>query len=182
MQFLNQFNISRVQRLAITQCGYWLSDPAQIVRSTLYQTLHRMKDLRTLMLTECGELPFIHALNPDKNPYKVILCPRLEEIIFHTYLWDPSLVEELVGVAEGRALRDAKLSAIKIVSDNADALAEEGFLSLRKHVKRVECRFGYKLPELDILLSYTSIPEGYPRDIKSWISTEVSGSEGTDIG
>ena len=153
MQFLNQFDISRTRWLAITLCGYWPSDPAQITRSTLHRTLYPMEDLRTLVLIRCENLLFIHTLNPDKNPSKVVLCPRLEEIAIYDYFRDTFHVDELVDMAEERALRGAKLSAIKIVSENAAALAEEVFLPLREHVGRVECRFSYQLPELDILPS-----------------------------
>ena len=150
IQYLTQFDISRTQRLAITLHSYRPSDPAQITKSTLYRALNRMEDLRTLMLIRCEILPFIHTLNPDKNPSKAVLCPRLEEIVFYINHQDLLHVDELVYMAKERALRDAKLSAITVV--NIDEVApKKGVFRLRQYVSCVEYKFDDVLPEWDIL-------------------------------
>ena len=147
--FLHQFDISRTRWLTVALCGYQPLDPAQTAESIVYQTLHPMEDLRTLTLIECEDLPFIHTLNPDKNPEKIILCPRLEEIVIHTRLRSTFLSDELVDMARERALRGAKLSAIKIINTTTAKPAEEAFFPLREHVERVEYRFASRVPEWD---------------------------------
>ena len=150
MQSLSKLDILRTRWLVITLCRYWLYDPAQITKSTLYQTLHHMEDLRTLMLVVCENLPFIHTLNPDKNPFKTVLCPRLEEIVLYIEDRDLLHVDELTKMAEERALRGAKLPAITIV--DIDAFVPKKEVSrLRKHVSRVEYRLDDALPEWDTL-------------------------------
>ena len=148
MQYLGQLDISRTRWLVITLCRYWIYVPARITHSTLYRTLHRMEDLRTLMLIRCENLPFIRTLNPDNNPSKVALCPRLEEIIFYIGCRDLLHVDELINMAEERASRGAKLSAIKIF--NTD-LAEEVLYPLREHVSHVEHESYDKPPDWDTI-------------------------------
>ena len=149
IQFLGELDISRTQRLVITLYRHLPYDPAQITKSTLYQTLHRMEDLRTLILIGCEDLPFIHTLNPDKNPSKIVMCPRLEEVVLYTNRQDPLHVDELVDMAEERATRGAKLSAITISIDEVPP--EEEVFRLKKHVSRVEYRFDNVVPEWDTL-------------------------------
>ena len=148
-QFLSKPDISRTRWLTITFCKYWLYDPARITKSTLYRTLHRIEDLRTLTLIGCEDLPFIHALNPNKNPDKIVLCPRLEEIILYVDELDTFHADELVNMVEGRATRGAKLPAITINIDEVPP--EEEVSRLKKHVSRVEYRFDDVLPEWDAL-------------------------------
>lgn len=109
-----------------------------------------MGNLRTLTLIESNNSPFILTLNPDKNPDKVVLCPKLEEItlyIDHSYKFH---INELLSMAEERALRDAKFSAITIVSTDALTPLMEVF-ELRKHVSRVEYKFDNAPPAWDTL-------------------------------
>ena len=148
IQYLGQFDISRTRWLVITLCNYQPPDPAQIEKSSLYRTFHCMEDLRTLMLIRCDNLPFIHTLNPDKNPDKIVLCPRLEEIIIYIGGWDPLHVDELVNMAKERALRGAKLSAVTVVSIDAVVPKEEVF-QLRKYASRVEYKFDNVVPKWD---------------------------------
>ena len=151
-QFLSKLDISRTRWLVITLCRYWLYDPAQITKSTIYRTLHRMEDLRTLILIGCEDLPFIHTLNPDKNPSKIVLCPRLEEIVFYINRQDPLHVDELVDMAKERALGGAELPAITVVSVDAVAPKQDVFW-LKKHVSRVEYKFDGVDPAWDALPS-----------------------------
>ena len=151
-QFLSKLDISRTRWLVTTLCRYWLYDHAQITKSTLYQTLHRMEDLRTLILIGYKDPPFIHTLNPDKNPSKIVLCPRLEEIVFYINRQDPLHVDELVDMAKERALRGAKLPAVTVVSVDAVAPKQDVFW-LKKHVSRVEYKFDGVDPAWDALPS-----------------------------
>jgi len=50
---LDQFDLSRSQRLAITLCHYRPRASAGIETWSVYQTLHTMEDLRTLTLARC---------------------------------------------------------------------------------------------------------------------------------
>ena len=152
IQFLSKLDILRTRWLVITRCRYWLYDPAQTAKSTLYQILHRMEDLRTLIPIGCGDLPFIHTLNPDKNLSKIALCPRLEEIVFYIDRQDPLHVDELVDMTKERALRGAKLPAITVVSVDAVAPKQHVFW-LKKHVSRVGYKFDGVDPAWDALLS-----------------------------
>ena len=148
MQYLGQLDISRTRWLAITLYSYRPSNPAQITKSTLYRTLRRMEDLRTLILIRCEDLPFIHTLNPDNNPSKVVLCPRLEEIIFYIGIRDLLHVDELMNMAEERASRGAKLSTIKIFGTD---LEEEVLYLLREHVSHVDHESYDEPPDWDTL-------------------------------
>jgi hypothetical protein len=109
-----------------------------------------MKDLRTLTLARCNNLIFILPLNPDKNPSKIVACPKLEEIIIYIKRPGQFHVGELLSMAKGRASRGAKLSAITIVSTDALAPTKEVF-QLRKHVSRVEYKFDDASPSWDTL-------------------------------
>ena len=152
IQYLGQFDISRTRWLTITLCSYRPSNPARIAKSRLYRTLHCMEDLRMLTLIQCEYIPFVHALNPNKNPDKVVLCPRLEEIVIYTCLRNPLYADELVDMAEERALRGAKLSAIKLVGVDIVAGSAEGVsLPLSERAKCVEYKFDGTWPEWDTL-------------------------------
>ena len=83
MKSLRQFDISRTRRLAITLSRYRLPNVPSTVTWPNYSTLLRMEDLHTLMLIQCNNPPFIQVLNPNKNPEKVVVCPKLEEIILY---------------------------------------------------------------------------------------------------
>jgi len=76
------------------------------------QFLRRMDDLRTPgpNACECKYPPFIDILDPDKNPFKIVLCPKLEEIVVYVNHLDQSRINELLNLAEGPASRGAKLS------------------------------------------------------------------------
>ena len=148
LQSLAKFDISRSQWLAITLCHYHPHTP--VTEWTLYRTLRSMKDLYTLTLTRCNNLSFILTLNPDKNPDKTVLCPKLKEIILHINCSDQLHFGELLSMTEGRALRGAKLSGVTIVSAETLVPTNQVF-QLRKHVSRVEYKFGDAPPAWDTL-------------------------------
>ena len=113
----DEFDVSRNQWLAISQFNFQLPRvPVQIETWGVYRTFHSMEDLRTLTLTQCNNTPFILALNPDKSTSKIVLCPKLEEIILYIEHPDQFHISELLSMAKERALRSMELPAITIVS------------------------------------------------------------------
>jgi hypothetical protein len=149
---LDQFDVSRTRSLAITLGDYRPPEQADIRRWYIYRKLCRMGDLRTLMLAQCRNIPFINLLDPDKNPGKIMLCPKLEEIIIYIDHPDELHIDKLMNMAERRASRGAKLSAITIINTGALAPTKKVF-QLRKHVSRVEYKFDDALPEWDAIPS-----------------------------
>ena len=152
---LDRFDVSKNQRLAITWCNYQPSAShrpsasARIETWAFYQTLHSMGNLRTLTLARCNNLPFILTLNPNENSSKIVLCPRLEEVILYVRVLGHFRINELLGMAEERASRGAKLSTISIVILGEEYVPKKEVFPLRKHVSRVEYRFDDTLPEWD---------------------------------
>ena len=150
LRFSNRFDTSRCRWLGITHysCNPDISTPNTTWAT--YQLLLPMDDLHTLTLIESNNLSFILALNPDENPNNIILCPRLEEITLYINRPDGFYVDELLSMVEERALMDAGLSAITIVSTEALTPSMEVF-QLRKYVSRVEYKFDNAPPAWDTL-------------------------------
>jgi len=148
VQFAGRFDTSRCRRLWITQYNSDLDRSAPIVTCAVYQLLLPMGDLRNLTLIDSNNLPFILALNPDKNSDKIVLCPELKEITLHFKgPWYQFHIHELLSMAKERASRGAKLSGITIFC--ADKLAPlAGMVELRKLVSLVECEFNSVPPPL----------------------------------
>ena len=152
-RFLSRFDTSRCRRLEIAQYNSIQDPPTLTVDSSAYRLLRSMSDLRTLTLIEPNNLPFILALDPDENPDKIVLCPKLEGITLYTdHLWKFH-VNELLSMAEERASRDAKLSTITILSMDTLAPPME-VLELGKHVSRVECKVENTQPTRDTLTGH----------------------------
>ncbi|KAF9643331.1 hypothetical protein BDM02DRAFT_3191807 [Thelephora ganbajun] len=143
LRSLDYFVLSRIQRLAIT--NYEFPGLKEIDVSPPHYILDGMNDLRTLRLVQCNNLPFILALNPNQNPSKLAVCPKLEDLIL--YVDEDSFnIEELTSMAEERALQDAKLSSITIIGLG---FVPGGILGLREHVARVEYGAEDELPQWD---------------------------------
>ena len=107
-EFLDWFDTSTVEVLEITSHDHLPQDLA-------YRLLLPMKSLSTLTISPCNTLcPFIHALNPDVNLEGVLVCPRLEKLVFGT-----SEEEELdtEGMEVARAARGAKVELVQITLD-----------------------------------------------------------------
>ena len=153
LRFLDRFDTSRCTRLGITQYGSRPDPSTSIVKCAAYQLLYPMNNLHTLTLIESNNFPFILTLDPDKNPDKIVLCPKLEEITLYIKPPYKFHVNELLSMAKGRASRDAKLSAITIVSTDSLAPSMEVF-ELRRHILRVECKFDNVPPAWDTLPGY----------------------------
>jgi len=119
----------------------------KFTKAPAYYLLNRMKDLRTLILIQCNNLPFIRALNPDLNPSKVILCPNLEELILYVEGGSFDL-PELMSTTKERALGGTKLPSIIIIGLGELVPGREVF-RLKEHVSRVDYRFREEHPSWD---------------------------------
>jgi len=154
LRFLNRFDTSRCRRLGNTQCSIHPNPSIPVEKWATYQFLLPMGDLRTLTLTESINLLFILTLNPNKNPEKIVPCPNLEEVILYVNRPGGFYIDELLSMAEERASRGAKLSAITIVSTCALTPTMEVF-RLREHVSHVEYKFDNAPPAWDTLPTHT---------------------------
>ena len=142
--------LSTAQRLAVSKYDH--PKPPGIEECPVFQTLSAMTNLHTLVLTECDNLPFILALNPDKNSSKLVLCPNLEELVLYVESQDRFRIKYLLGMTKERASRGVKLSSITIVGLEELAPAE-GMFGLREHVTRVDYRVDDAPPDWDELPS-----------------------------
>ena len=136
------------KRLAVW--GYEHTRPPEVENCPIPQTLFSMNNLRTLVLAECCNFPFILALSPKKNASKLVLCPGLEELVLYVEERYPLYIKSLTFMAKARASRDAKLSLITIVSPDELAPGKEGF-ELREYVERVEYRVDNPPPSWDTI-------------------------------
>ena len=151
LRSLNLFDFSRCQWLGVTLATYQPAS-AQITTWSGYQFLHSMEALQTLMLSRCTNLPFISILNPNKNPDRTVLCPKLEEIVLYTKSPKEVHIDQLLKMAEGRASRGAKLVAITItVVDAMPTLRPKEVFKLREYVSHVEYKLEDTLPRWDAL-------------------------------
>lgn len=95
-----------------------------------------MSDLRTIFLTTgCDHRVFTRALDPEQNPWNLVLCPNMEELVIYTP--GARLVgdEELARMATNRASRGVKLPLIRRVTvRNFGVLEVPG---LREHATKV---------------------------------------------
>ena len=146
-QSLSHFYLSGTQRLAITKYRLPTVDAAD--KSAPYHTLSRMEDPRTLTLTQCNNLPFILALNPDRNSLRCTLCPKLEDLVLHFKGLESSKVEELMSMTKERASAGMKLSSIVIASPGELMLGK--VFKLEEYVTHVDYRVGKKPPIWDAL-------------------------------
>ena len=137
--------LSKIQTLAITT--YELIIVEDMVLSPPHSILHVMKDLRILFLNVSGR-PFILALDPDRNPSKLALCPKLESLILYVEDREAFDIGELMEMAERRALEGAKLRSITVVS-LGDTVSENEVFKLKKYVTHVEYEVGEDMPDWD---------------------------------
>lgn len=154
---INKFNLSQIQRLAVTK---YSSPPSnEIEKSTVFQTLLLMNDLRTLTLIECNNLPFIYSLDPKKNKSDSVLCPSLEEVVLYIKKQDRFCLEELMEMASERNGRYTKLPSITIVSLDEMCPRKEVF-KLRRYVSHVEYMLDVVSPEWDTISSDEDAGDG----------------------
>ena len=143
---LDQFILSGVQKLAIAIYERPYADDTD--KSTPYDILLLMEDLRTLTLIQCDNLPFILALNPDQNRSKCVPCPNLKELVLYVVELGSFNIEELKRMAEGRASAGLKLWSITIVS-LGELMPGETVFGLKEYVTRVNYRVEQKPPRWD---------------------------------
>jgi len=96
--------------------------------------------LRTLVLIDCNNLPFILALDPEQNPSNLVSCFNMEGLVLYIQDWSLLHFECLIRMANNRALRGAKLSSITIYLDGGGP-TEEVF-KLREYVTHVVFKVG----------------------------------------
>ena len=140
--------ISTAEGLMITNWRDRPSPSQRVNKSSVYLAFLLVENLRTLSLINCLNLPFLLALNPEKNPQKAILCPKLEELVIHVEIENWFYINEVLEMAKERASKGIKLETIRIVSSEAFVPAKE-VLKLRNHVSRVEYRLDDIMPRWD---------------------------------
>jgi hypothetical protein len=134
LESLALFDTSKTRQLE-------LLDTNPLSEDLPYQALLPMKDLRTLTISKCPNLPFfIRALDPNLHSSDVMICPKLEDLVLCFYRKKGFNIESVTSVAAARASRGAKLKSVRIVSQVRFAPME--VMELRKHVLHVECNVG----------------------------------------
>ena len=129
LRSLVQLGASNARRLEITDDNSAPND--------LHQALPHMKNLRTLILSRCENLPcFITALNPDSDQTIPAVCPNLKVIVLR--IEGAFDIGNLAEVAAARASRGAPLESVGIIRVGATPLSRGGTKELRKHVSHVE--------------------------------------------
>jgi hypothetical protein len=163
LQSLSLFPVSGMERLTVS--GYNVPPPKKVENSPVYLTLHPMGDIRTLVLIECLNLPFILALNPKKNPTQTVLCPELEKLEIHIGKKGQFCIGELLEMAKERATEGVRLEDITIISPQEFVPTKE-VLKLRIHVQRVEYKLDDVKPSWDT--DSDSDDAGYDSDWCTW--------------
>ena len=146
LRSLSYFDLSRTKRLALAQ--YRPPTVDAVDKSAPYHILSRMKDLRTLTLTRCNNLPFILALNPDQNSLKCVLCPKLEGIVLYVKGLESFNVEGLMGMAEERASAGMKLTSLTVIG-LGELLPWWEVFKLKKYITHMDYKVGEKSPRWD---------------------------------
>ena len=132
LESLARFDTSKTQRLEISRT----SPPS---RDRPYQTLLPMRNLRTLKLTQCrNPRAFIHALHPGLNSLDVVVCPKLEELVFILCADREDFdTKAVIAMGIARASRGAKLRTVRIV-ERRGRVDPKDVVELRKHALHVE--------------------------------------------
>jgi len=149
LQSVIMFDTSKVQRLAVTL--YAVSPQMNTGESPPYQVLCRMDNLRTLTLTECHNLLFFAALNPERAPRGVILCPWLTDITLHIHLEKRFCLVELWEMARARDSRGVKLESVMVVCTQQLVQPKEVF-KLRHYVSLVQYKLEDEFPEWNVVV------------------------------
>lgn len=145
---LDKFNLSKVRSLVLTK--FTAPSANEIQKTSVFQTLLLMKDLRTLTLIKCNNLAFIRALDPEENTSGTILCPDLQELTLYVTKLEWFYPEQLVEMAADRDLGQARLSSVTIVSLDEMCSKKEVF-KLRKYVSDVEYKLDTISPKWDFV-------------------------------
>jgi len=131
LKSLAELDTSKTERLEIDGGGF----PS---KESLYQALLPMKDLRTLTLSECRSPHIlIRALQPVMNSSEVMVCPKLEELVFvHDSRGKVHHITGIIEMAAARASKGRKLRTVRIVGGCLTANIDVS--ELREHVWNVE--------------------------------------------
>ena len=143
------FDTSKVQRLAVTQ--YAVSPQMNLGDSPPYHVLSRMDNLRTLTLTECHNILFFAALNPEKVSRGVILCPWLTDLTLHVHLEKRFSLAELWEMAKARDSRGVRLESVTVICTQQLVLPKEVF-KLRQYVSQVQYKLEDGFPEWNVVV------------------------------
>ena len=135
-----------IQRLAVSE--YFHHPKAGVEECPIFQTLSSLDTLRTLVLSNCNNLTFILALNPDKNKSALVPCSHLEELVLFIPEHSHSKYDgDLVDMTRSRDSRGAKLSSIMIIGPLEPM--EEVVSKLEEHVAHVEYKYSRSPPLWD---------------------------------
>jgi len=127
-QSLAVLDTSKTERLEILR-----SNP---LSEDFHRALMSMKNLRTLSLSLCKDLrSFILALAPVPDSTSLIMCPKLDRLVFRT--GERFDVETMVEVAAARASAGSPLKSIRIIN-HGELVPREGVRELLKHVSHVK--------------------------------------------
>ena len=131
-EYLAQVNASGIERLEI---DYGRPPSGDLV----HRVLLPMNSLRTLKLSRCKGLRFfVHALHPNTNPSRVVVCPNLEELVLRARSREAFDIGGLIDMAAARESEGAKLRTVGIIG-GLGKLDPGGVLELKKHALHVEC-------------------------------------------
>ena len=127
---LAEFDTSKTKQLEI-----YADYPPTVNR--LYQALLPMRDLRTLTLSGCARPEiFIRALQPANTSSEVVVCPKLEELVFVLHREWISYITVIIEMVAARASRGEKLGTLRIVGERDTANVDVS--ELKKHVWNVK--------------------------------------------
>ena len=140
--------LSTTERITISYYEY--SPPDQVEECPIFQILFFANGLRTLILNECNNLPFILALDPEQNPSNLVLCSDMEELIIYITSLDQFHIERFINMTKNRASRGVKLPLITFVGLDGLAL-EKAVFRIREQVMHVEYRADDEPPLWDDL-------------------------------
>ena len=149
LESLDALSVSAVERLAIERWQFSTS-PTAVKISPIYRFFHLMDNLRVLTLTACLNHPFLFALNPKKNASKLVVCPKLKELVVHIEEKEGYFTNRLLAMAKERASRGARLRVVTII-DVDKLLTATQVLELRAYVSRVEYRRENIMPNLNAI-------------------------------
>ena len=148
LRSLGPFPLSKIQRLSLSK--YKHPSPTEADKCPVLHILSSTKNLRTLVLSECNNRPFILALTPSTRPSTPPICPNLEEFVLYIRSLDQFHTNHLINMAKIRVSKRAKLSSVAIVGLGELAPAKD-VLKLREYVSHVEYRIDDELPAWDSL-------------------------------
>ena len=146
LRSLRRSMLPTVQKLVISKYQY--PRPVEAKECPIFPMLSSANNLRTLVLINCNNLPFVLALDPEQNPSNPVICPNMEELVFYIISWDQFSVKRVASMAKNRASRGAKLSSI-VFSSLGELAPRKEVSKLREHVTHVVCKFGDAVPAWD---------------------------------